>query len=103
MPRRRLTKVAILVVVVVFAGSAAMWARSATVASGPCGLRLPPPQRGEIPFRIPTGGRAVRRALAGRFVLCRLFRQDGSRFALLHIDPDHHVLGVAFYRAPVRC
>ena len=25
-------------------------------------------------------------------------RRDGSRFALLHIDADQHVLGVAFYR-----
>jgi hypothetical protein len=46
----------------------------------------------------PAGGRAVRRALTGRFVLCTLLRSDDSRFARLHIDADQHVLGVAFYR-----
>jgi hypothetical protein len=46
----------------------------------------------------PAGGRAVRRALTGRFVLCTLLRSDDSRFARLHIDAEQHVLGVAFYR-----
>src|SRR4029077_14526571 len=73
-------------------------APSAAAATRPCGLRLPPPKRGELPFRTPTGGRAVRRALAGRFSLCTLFRRDGSRFALLHSDAERRVLGVAFYR-----
>src|SRR4029077_7155040 len=73
-------------------------APSAAAATRPCGLRLPPPKRGELPFRTPTGGRAVRRALAGRFALCTLFRRDGSRFALLHSDAERRVLGVAFYR-----
>ena len=40
----------------------------------------------------------MRRVLVGRFALCTLFRRDGSRFALLHIDAEQHVLGVAFYR-----
>ncbi len=40
----------------------------------------------------------MRRALVGRFLLCTLYRPDGSRFAALHGDADHHVLGVAFYR-----
>ena len=44
-------------------------APGATGASGPCGLRLPPPQRGELPFRVPAGGRALRRTLAGRLAL----------------------------------
>ncbi len=96
MLRRRL--VGTVVVVALCAGSGALWAQGAVSASGPCGLRLPPPQRGELPFRVPAGGRAVRRALAGRFGLCTLFRRDGSRFALLHIGPDGHALGVAFYR-----
>ncbi len=73
-------------------------APGATGASGPCGLRLPPPQRGELLFRVPAGGRALRRTLAGRVALCTLLRRDGSRFAALHIDAAQHVLGVAFYR-----
>jgi Matrixin len=40
----------------------------------------------------------VPRFVAGRLAVCMLVRQDGSRFALLHIDPLNHVLGVAFYR-----
>ena len=96
MSRRRL--ICIVVAVVACAGSGTLWAKSAAGASGPCGLRLPPPQRGEVPFRVPAGGRAVRRALAGRFGLCTLLRRDGSRFALLHIGQDGHALGVAFYR-----
>ena len=80
------------------AGSAPIAAQSAAGASGPCGLRLPPPQRGERAFKTPAGGRAVRRVLTGRIVLCTLSRRDGSRFARLHIDADQHVLGVAFYR-----
>jgi hypothetical protein len=98
MPRRHLLVMVILVVAVVCAGSVPLSARSAADASSPCGLRLPPPQRSEIPFRTPTGGRAVRGALTARLVLCTLFRRDGSRFARLHIDAEQHVLGVAFYQ-----
>src|SRR6478609_2848318 len=98
MPRRRQILIVVLVAAVASAGSAALSTQIAAGVSGPCGLRLPPPQRGELPFRVPRGGRAVRRALAGRFALCTLFRRDGSRFALLHSDAEHRVLGVAFYR-----
>ena len=104
---RRLVPIAILVAAVVAAGSAAGGsgsrpgsprALSAATAPGVCGLRLPSPKRGELAFRIPAGGRAVRRALAGRIALCTLFRRDGSRFARLHSDAEQRVLGVAFYR-----
>ncbi len=99
----RLIPIAILVAVVVGAGSAAGGSVSARALSGAtassvCGLRLPPPKRGELAFRIPSGGRAVRRSLAGRIALCTLFRPDGSRFARLHSDAEQRVLGVAFYR-----
>ena len=98
MRRRRQILIVVLVAAVASAASAALRTQIAAGVSGPCGLRLPPPQRGELPFRVPRGGRAVRRALAGRFALCTLFRRDGSRFALLHSDAEHRVLGVAFYR-----
>ena len=71
---------------------------TATALASPCGLRLNPPQRGEIAFRIPPGGHALRRVLAGRFLLCSLTRRDGSLLAKLHFDRDGNVLGVAFYR-----
>jgi hypothetical protein len=95
-PKRRL--IPIVIVAVVCAALGARWAQSASFAGGPCGLRLPPPQRDEIPFRTPAGGRAVRRALVRGFATCTLLRSDGSRFALLHSDSDDRVLGVAFYR-----
>jgi hypothetical protein len=63
-----------------------------------CGLRLVAATRGEIAFRIPSGGRAVRRALAGGFALCTLRRRDGSRFAELESDAQQRILGFAFYR-----
>ena len=102
----RLISVAILIAVAACAGSAAggsalvpLRAPSAAVASRPCGLRLPPPARGELAFRIPSGGHAARRLLAGRLTLCTLFRKDGSRFARLYSDSHNRVLGVAFYRS----
>ena len=54
MPRRRLLVMVILVVAVVCAGSVPLWARSGAGASSPCGLRLPPPQRGELLFMTPA-------------------------------------------------
>ena len=98
---RRLVMVLVMasvLVAAVGAGAGPLRVPSAAAASGPCGLQLPSPQRGEIPFRAPAGGRAIRRALAGRLVQCTLERRDGSRFARLRIDADDHVLGVAFYR-----
>jgi Matrixin len=97
-PRRRLILVVILVAAFAGAGGPARLAQSTAGASSPCGLRLPAAQRGELPFRVPRGGRALRRVLAARFALCTLYRRDGSRFALLHSDADNRVLGVAFYR-----
>lgn len=79
------------------AATVSLHAQAATTA-GPCGLLLNPPQRGEIPFRTPQGGHAIRRLLAGRFLLCTLKRRDGTLFAKLHSDSDERVLGVAFYR-----
>jgi hypothetical protein len=98
MARRLLIQIVIVVAAIAAAGSAALLAHSEAGASGLCGLRLPPPQRGEIAFRVPRGGRAIRRVLAGRFALCTLRRRDGSLFAELHSDSDNRVLGVAFYR-----
>ena len=93
--RRRLIPIAILVVgaacAITAAGGSATVSLRATSTAGaaaPCGLRLGRPQRGELLFRTPAGGRAVRRALVGRFALCTLLRRDGSRFALLHSDAD---------------
>jgi hypothetical protein len=94
----RLILIATFVIATAGIGGAAVRAPGAGAASGPCGLGLPPPQRGELRFRAPTGGRAVRRLLTGRITQCTLLRRNGSRFARLHIDADNHVLGVAFYR-----
>ena len=79
-------------------GSASAVHVQAVAQGGPCGLRLPPPVRGETAFRVPSGGRAARRLLAGRLALCTLYRRDGSRFASLYSDAHLHVLGAAFYR-----
>jgi hypothetical protein len=93
---------ATLVTVGVYVGGAVGGSASpgyhARGAAGPCGLRLPPAVRGETAFRLPPGGRAARRLLAGRLALCTLYRRDGSRFARLYSDVHRHVLGVAFYR-----
>ena len=103
--RRRLFPVAIMVAAAACAGSAAedaasvaLRAPSAAAVARPCGLRLPPPVRGELAFRIPSGGHAARRRLAGRLSLCTLFRRDGSRFARLYSDSHQRVLSVAFFR-----
>jgi hypothetical protein len=103
--RRRLFPVAIVVAAAAWAGSAAedaasvaVRASSATAVARPCGLRLSPPVRGELAFRIPSGGHAARRRLAGRLLLCTLFRRDGSRFARLYSDSQQRVLSVAFFR-----
>ena len=103
--RRRLFPVAIVVAAAACAGSAAgdsasVALRAPNAAGVPraCGLRLPPPVRGELAFRIPSGGRAARRRLAGRLALCTLFRRDGSRFARLYSDSHQRVLSVAFFR-----
>ena len=80
------------------AGDRASVPASAAAVPGPCGLRLPPPARGQLAFRVPSGGRAVRRALAGRLTLCTLFRRDGSRLAHLYSDSHQRVLDVAFFR-----
>jgi len=103
--RRRLIPVAIVVAAAACAGSSTggtalvpLRAPSAAAAAGPCGLSLPRPVRGELAFRIPSGGRAARRLLVGRLMLCTLFRKDGSRFARLYSDSHARVLGVAFYR-----
>ena len=87
-----------LVALVVVALACVPLASSSSAAPGPCGLTLVRPHAGEIAFRTPQGGRALRRVLAGRLVQCTLVRRDGSRFARLHIDDRQHVLGVAFYR-----
>ena len=71
--------------VVACAGSAAIWAQSAARRLGAVWPTAPAPAARRAPFKTPAGGRAVRRALAGRFGLCTLLRRDGSRFALLHI------------------
>ena len=102
---RRLLPVAIVVVAAAAcagsaaknAASVALRAPSAAAVSRPCGLRLAPPVRGELAFRIPSGGRA-RRRLAGRLLLCTLYRRDGSRFARLTGDSQERVLSVAFFR-----
>ena len=73
-------------------------ASGVAAAAGPCGLRLAPPVRGELAFRTPAGGRAVRRRLAGRLSLCTLSRRDGSRFARLYSDSRQRVFSVAFFR-----
>jgi Matrixin len=104
--RRRLFPVAIVVVAAAAcAGSAAgdsasvaHQPSSAAAVAQPCGLRLPPPVRGQLAFRIPSGGRAARRRLAGRLALCTLFRRDGSRFARLQSDSRQRVLSTAFFR-----
>ncbi len=92
---RRLFSVAIVVAAAACAGSAA--GDAASVAR-PCGLRLSTPVRGELAFRIPSGGHAAGRRLAGRLLRCTLFRRDGSRFAHLYSDSHQHVLSVAFFR-----
>ena len=80
-------------------GEAAQGAVASTSADVPaCGLRLPPPTRGEPHFAIPRGGRATLRALAGGFRLCRLLRADGSRFAQAEIDRLRQVLALRFFR-----
>jgi hypothetical protein len=103
--RRRLFSVAIGVAAAACAGGAvedagsiALRAPSAAAVSQPCGLRLPPPSRGEPAFRTPAGGRVARRRLTGRLSLCTLFRADGSRFAHLYSDSRRRVLSVAFFR-----
>jgi hypothetical protein len=63
-----------------------------------CRLRLPPPSLGSPRFAIPQGGRAIARALAGRMLLCRLLRSDGSRFAEARVDRLRQVLEMRFYR-----
>ena len=64
-----------------------------------CGLRLPAPTtRGEPHFALPRGGRAIARALAGGFRLCRLLRADGSRFGQAEIDRLQQVLELRFFR-----
>ncbi len=100
MPSRGLMVMVMVFVVVAVAWAARgpIGAREAAAASSPCGLRLPAPRNGELLFRTPAGGRAVRRVLVGKIVQCTLTRRDGSRFARLHIDADKHVLGVVFYR-----
>ena len=107
---RRLLLVAIVVAAAACAGSAAenaasvaLRAPSAAAVSPPCGLRLAPPVRGELAFRIPSGGRAARRRLAGRLLLCTLYRRDGTRFAHLTSDPQERVLSVAFFRPSGCC
>ncbi len=84
----------------VAAGSSSVATRtpSAAAQTRPCGLRLPPPVRGQLAFRLPSGGRAERRRLAGRLALCTLLRRDGSRFASLYQDSSQRVLSVQFYR-----
>ena len=80
-------------------GEAAQGAVSSTSAVVPaCGLRLPPPARGEPHFAIPRGGRATLRALPGGFRQCRLLRADGSRFASADIDRLRQVLELRFFR-----
>jgi hypothetical protein len=103
--RRRLFPVAIVVAAAACAGSAAkdsasvaLRAPSGAAVSSPCGLRLPAPVRGQLAFRIPSGGHAARRRLAGRLSLCTLHRRDGSRFARLYNDSQRRVLSVAFFR-----
>jgi hypothetical protein len=103
--RRNLAPLAVTVAAAACAGSAASGpasaarqAPSASRISNVCGLRLPPAVRGEIAFRIPAGGRAVRRALAGGFSLCTLRRRDGTRFAELDSDSRRRVLGLKFFR-----
>lgn len=103
-PRRRVFPVAILVAAIACAGigvvvaSVALRAPTPTAVAGPCGLRLPPPVRGELAFRTPSGGRPALRRLAGRRLLCTLSRRDGSRFARLYSDSQRRVLSVAFFR-----
>jgi hypothetical protein len=70
----------------------------ATPAAGPCGLSLGTPKLGEPRFAVPPGGRAVRRPLARRFVLCDLRRRDGSLLARLTSDQEGRFLQVVFYR-----
>jgi hypothetical protein len=102
---RRLVPAAIVIAAAACAGSAAedaasvaLRAPSAAAVARQCGLRLPPPVRGELAFRPPTGGHAAHRRLAGRLLLCTLFRRDGSRFARLYNDSHQRVLSVAFFR-----
>ncbi len=102
--RHRLFPVAIVVAAAACAGvaadsssSVATRTPSAAGQARPCGLRLPPPVRGQLAFRLPSGGRADRRRLAGRTELCSLFRKDGSRFARLYRDSQQRVLSVQFY------
>ena len=102
---RHFTPVAVLVAAAACAGSAVgepgsaqQRTPSAASISNVCGLRLPPAVRGEIAFRIPSGGRAVRRALTGGFSLCTLLRRNGTRFAELDSDARRRVLGLKFFR-----
>ena len=102
---RRLVPVAIVVAAAAWAAGAAedaasvaLRATSAAAVASPCGLRLAPPVRGQIAFRVPSGGRAARRQLARRLSLCTLHRRDGSRFARLYSDSQQRVLSVAFFR-----
>ena len=102
---RRPYLVAIVVAAAAWVGSAAEdaasvapQAPSAATLARPCGLRLASPVRGELGFRIPAGGQAARRRLAGRLSLCTLHRRDGSRFARLYSDSQQRVLSVAFFR-----
>jgi hypothetical protein len=90
----RLLTVALVFVSV---GGTAFGAHGTSATSAPCGLHLSPAERGETPFRIPPGGRAVRHVLAGRFALCVVLRSDGTRFAMLERDDEGHVLDAIFY------
>ena len=69
-----------------------------TAVSSPCGLRLAAPLHGELPFRLPRSGRAVRRVLRGAILRCALERRDGSLYARLLSDRRKRVLAVAFFR-----
>lgn len=69
-----------------------------TAVSSPCGLRLAAPVHGELPFRLPRSGRAVRRVLRGAILRCALERRDGSLYARLLSDRRKRVLAVAFFR-----
>jgi hypothetical protein len=100
--RRHLVTAAVVIAGAACAGGAAghraVAAQQASSATSVCGVRLAAAVRGEIAFRIPSGGRAVRRALARGFARCTLLRRDGTRFAELDSDAQHRLLGLAFYR-----
>lgn len=87
-----------LLIAIVLACFVALPASAAPKPNGPCGLFLNTRHLGQPAFRTPAGGHALRRLLAGRFLLCTLKRRDGTLFAKLHSDHDGRVLGLAFYR-----